>query len=1072
MAGSPARKEVGRVGVKVVPDTSDFGSDLKSELSKHANTKLDIAIEADFAKFEADLKRITSGKHTVTINVDADVAAAEAAIARVAQDRTAKLKLDVEVGAIDAAIAKAQQSLAGLGGRKLTINVDLDSAAAEAKLAQLTRTETKRIRVDVDQAAFAKVSQSLTSVASSLTSAFSQTLSSITTVTGALTNLGSTAQSSFGALSQSGSAASSMLSGVNGSILSIVSSIALIGAQAVVVAGVAAILGSIVSAAMAAAVAIGGVLIGVTGLLVLPAIFASIAAAIIGGSKELKNEFSDLKDAIEATISGTAVPMIDALREALQRINSAISEGTPLYEGLAGAFEGAAQAVVPLTEGLLMLAENALVGISNALSELNANGFWDGIAEGLGTLGEAIGNFFSELSTWGPEFAASFQAIADGANILLPSLAKLAGTFATFAPSVITTLAQAFAELFDAFAANKDVYGAAAQAFAAALRDMAGPFEQLMAAFAQMAPEVMAALAGAFERLAQVVSDPAIVEGLTNLATTLIELGAKAAEMATTLAADVGNAVDNTVEFMDLLSGKILDSTTVSNEHLKGLIDQADTTAEKAANLAKQLDASLASAVGDAARHMTSIKQEWTAGLDQMVADGNTKGAEISNGLYERFLELKNKVKVVGGEISQDWVAEMQKLITETRNAGGPLNTAMADNMQKMLDALVAAGPKNVEQVRQFLKGMEDQVTASQIAAFLGQKMDEGSAQVDAGGQKIQQSFAKVLEALPEMIRNAKTPEELSSKLDQMTTIVSSKAPAMGQAFKALGDSMVKGIADADVTTATTTLMTAIQTAITSRVPGIVTAFQQLPTQLASAMTTGSAAVTTAVTTQMTNITTAVTTGVTNAVTAYKKLPTDMAAASNFSATNQKITEAMTKAKTDVTTNVSAMVKELEKLPTAGKKAGELGGFANAIQSEMRQAQQAVSSGVQDILSQLEQLNQTFTTNIVVNITENRTSNGGGDEENIAPNGGAMSMMAMDSEMVEPMALSAPMEQQAQAAEAIMTYARALRDRPAATAAGSSQPQKVYYFTINAAPNVPTEEQLRKQLAYADALYE
>jgi hypothetical protein len=1070
MAGSPARKEVARVGVKVVPDTSGFGSDLKSVLAKHANTKLDIEVRGDITEFEADLKRITSGRHTVSIDVKADVAAAEAAINRVAQDRTSKLRLDVETSAIDAAIAKAQQSLSGLNSRRLTIKVDLDAVAAEAKLRLLTRTESKTIRVDLDTSSVERASNLISGLGSAITSALSGAASLVSGATSAFSALSNSAGQAATSVTSSGSVITGVLGNVSGLALQVVGSIAQIAGIAVVITGVITLLGSLVVAAGAAAMALAGVAIGIAGLVVLPALFAGIAASLISKSDELKATFGELGATLRATIQETAQPMLAALAEAIGRVNEAVSEGGPLYDGLALAFQSAAQAVAPLTAGLIGFAETALTGIANALENLNAQGFWDGIANGLATLGTAFGGFFESLSTWAPEFSASFQAVADAANILLPSLANLSGAFATFAPDVILGLAAAFTLLFDAFAANKDVYGAAAQALADALQRMAGPLEQVLAAFAQMAPAVLASIADAVTRFGEAVSNPEVISGLTNLATTIVNLGTLAATASTELAAKVGNDINELGRTWNVITGVLKESATVSSEHLRNLVDQAKGVSEAANNLTQQLNTSFRAMWSDLASGWHNVVQQWITGYKQMREAGNTEGAAMHEEFVGRLMALQGEIDTNGGRITEAWKQSMQKLIDETRASGGRLGESMATNMQQLLNAVTSGSEKNVEQVKAMLLGMENQTRASEIANLLGLKMDESAAKVGAGGQQIQQSFSKVLEALPEMVRNAKTPEELQTKLDQMTQIVSGAAPAMGTAFKTLGDSMVKGIADADVTAATTKLMASIQTAITSGVPGVVTAFQKLPTQLATTMATGSTGVTAAVTTQMTNITQAVTTGVTNAVTAYKKLPTDMASASNFSETNKKITEAMTKGKDTVSTNVSAMVKELDKLPTAGKEAGGLGGFASTIASEMSQAQREVSSGVRDILSQLEQLNRTFTTNIVVNIERNETEgSGGGGSGGEGPFSAPMALSPLGAEPVS--ALAVPLTAQADLAEQMESYARTLRGRRA-DAVERPTTQRIYNITINAAPNVPTEEQLRKQLSYADALYE
>jgi hypothetical protein len=138
----------------------------------------------------------------------------------------------------------------------------------------------------------------------------------------------------------------------------------------------------------------------------------------------------------------------------------------------------------------------------------------------------------------------------------------------------------------------------------------------------------------------------------------------------------------------------------------------------------------------------------------------------------------------------------------------------------------------------------------------------------------------------------------------------------------------------------------------------------------------------------------------------------------------------------------------------------------------MSQAESAVSSAVGRMLGQLQRLNTTVTARVRVETESVPTP--GSLTPNFAPSNFAPAAFSLTSTFDAP-AMSRTLEAQAEAAQMSAAgfrtaIATALRDERKKS---DNEPQVVknYYFTITAAPNVPTEKQIVKQLRFADSLY-
>lgn len=1063
MAGSPARREVGRVGVKVVPDTSKFGEQLRAELARWEDADLNIDIEADLAEFEAQLERALHGR-TAEVKIDLDTAQAEARLAEFLRSRDLEVKVQLNEGTSRARIEELTRD----ASKK--INIDLDTASARAKIRRLVRTETKQIKVDVDKSSLDQVQGVISGIGSGLTSVFKGVSDGVSSAVKGVSQLGDAGTEAIGAISDASGGLTKVLSNVPALIGSAITGVAQLAGAAVVLTSIVSLLGAIVSAAGAAAIALGGLLIGAGALIALPAILTGVMYAFFQSSKDLQKEWEEVTGKFTEAFKNALNPSLDKFGELANKAADALQKGNPFYDAFTRALNESIKALEPLAKGLADFATNTLRGMGDALANLNKSGFFQQIQKGFQDLGTALGDFFKILSEHSPVFAEGFNAIGDAMKKMLPSLANLSAAFAEFAPEVLDGIAEAVKRLFDAFAANKDVYATAAISFANALRDMAPGLEAVAAAFAKMAPSVLSAIAQAVNSFAEALSDPEVIQGLTTLAETLVNLGARAAEVALDMSANVGKALDSIATRWDIDMGVIQESSRVTNEHLKGLVQQADSTREAAINLQKQIGVSMDAAYREATGTIWKMASEWQTKIDEMVEKGQTGSAQINQTFRDRFEELRRDWASHGGHLTAEWKSKLEQLVKDTQASTDPTVAAMGKTMQGVLDQVKTKGDATVEQVRQMLAQMEDKAKAAQIAEILGLEMDATKQKVTDGVTQAQQAFSKLPEVMRQLITSSKTPEEVGTKLDQMNKVIGEKSAQGAKEFARLPEGMAKAIAKDQISTQVKSIMDKVIKSVNDGVARTKEAWSKLPKAMSDAVIADSSVVS-SVTNQMTKVQQAITTGVQSSVTAWKRLQTDTNAAAVADKTPATVKQKMDEVVKTITSSVTKGIAEFKKLSDQAANYGKLSGFTSAINNAMSSALSTVTSYVSRMINELSKLNRTFQ-GPKITAPQQVGGSGGGSVGPSSVEG--VSLMTVPAEPVLLAAEAAPSTMAAAStlAQSIGGYASALTSARTSTPATSgTTPQKVYNITVNAAPNVPTEEQLRKQLEYADTLY-
>ena len=133
MAG-PGGSEVGRLNVKVVPDTDGFRRDMEKLLSEYGKRKIEIKVELKgLKKAREELERLTK-KQKVKIKIEVDDKKAKAQLKALAKNRKVKVDVQADTGEARAEINRVTRR------RRATVQVNADTDRAES---QIRRSATR-----------------------------------------------------------------------------------------------------------------------------------------------------------------------------------------------------------------------------------------------------------------------------------------------------------------------------------------------------------------------------------------------------------------------------------------------------------------------------------------------------------------------------------------------------------------------------------------------------------------------------------------------------------------------------------------------------------------------------------------------------------------------------------------------------------------------------------------------------------------------------------------------------------------------------------------------------------------
>lgn len=175
MANAPGGKSVGRVTIRVIPDTSKFRDDLRKSLQRIENTEsMAITVDKvnlDMAKVREDIKRQFAALDKVEVDASANaiidkVTVKRAEVRQSLQEQFDQMGLNIKVG-IDLAKAKhdVDSFVNHINRQQGTINVNAATAAATTQMRFLTRDRFISIIPQLSETAMAKVETQLLALA-------------------------------------------------------------------------------------------------------------------------------------------------------------------------------------------------------------------------------------------------------------------------------------------------------------------------------------------------------------------------------------------------------------------------------------------------------------------------------------------------------------------------------------------------------------------------------------------------------------------------------------------------------------------------------------------------------------------------------------------------------------------------------------------------------------------------------------------------------------------------------------------------------------------------------------------
>lgn len=495
MAGGPGGREVGRLSIKVVPDTSGLKPKVKAAAEEvEKSVKINLEVELDDGGIREQLDELSRDlKIEIEVNLVGDEQA-RVLLEELSRQRTARLEAEAE------------------------------TARAAAELARLSRDREVRIRVNTGRgrrgifAAFSRGIGFLTSqignaingaaqlVAKGLENAFSGATSSVGSFFNSITSSAGKGIAAFGEMSAAIGAAGA---------------IAVAVAAAIVIAYVVAF-AAVINAAIAMVAAVVGALVAVAALLALPVAFAAAGLAIALTNDKIRKSFSDTFKDIKNSLAIVAAPVIKALGEAFKELAAAMKPGTPLFLALSEAFAAAASSMRPLLSALTQFGTALLPGVTFALKQLVSGGFMEALGQAFKDIGDGFSDMFSEISA--SNASSALLAIGRLFAKVAPAIGRFADAMASISAPIIDGLALAFQKLFDGFAENKDDFAIGAQALGDALVKIVPALVKFMAAFSKASPGVIEEFANQIIALLTALSQPTTIQAIALLTFVILRM--------------------------------------------------------------------------------------------------------------------------------------------------------------------------------------------------------------------------------------------------------------------------------------------------------------------------------------------------------------------------------------------------------------------------------------------------------------------------------------------------------------------------------------------------------------------
>lgn len=549
---SPGGKTVGRVNVRVLPDTSLFKQRLEAYLARvEAMTEVSVNLDLDTRRAQARLEELTRDRE-IDIRVDADTARARAQLAAITRDRHVTVHAHsnrrslTQVGRVLGMTVRTALSSVYLAGSALA-KVGAMALSGLGKAAGWVAGKLNEAAQWASQA-FRTVSQALSKAG--------EKVDAFATVMGEMAANILVNSTNIPMLIVQMAMMSAMFGLVTWAAIALVGAIAALGsALVVIISSVIAILSLL--AVMAAAMV--GAAIAVAALAAAPLAVLGVGALIIAQNEKMKKSFASLKKKVSGIFTKAVQPLFTEFKKQIPLINRMLDNWAP---ELKRAFAAASKHLEVFIRGFMRGLTSLTSALADAMSTSGFARFAQSLAGLMNTVGQSLGRFFQILAVHGSKLAVVVNEIGNSVSMLLPSFARLLVALSSGAPAV-GKFAEGAARLMDAmspllsvglsssgFAAfmqsisdglavlGKSVgtwfatatkhgaaFGDAFESMMELLARTATPMAELMADLAEVTPLVMGALSESFENLIPVLSkfltawaeaSPEIIESITD----------------------------------------------------------------------------------------------------------------------------------------------------------------------------------------------------------------------------------------------------------------------------------------------------------------------------------------------------------------------------------------------------------------------------------------------------------------------------------------------------------------------------------------------------------------------------
>lgn len=485
--------------VTVKADMTEFRNSLQAGLSA-VRAELDVNVRADLTEFRRELQAgLDATNADYDVNVRADLTQFHAQLNALAGgDVSVAVKVDESLALARLAGVHARMQ-AWLSQNPLIVDIDVDDAAARARLADLTRSRTTRLRVDVDEGGRGGGGKGGDSFLSKI---FDHDWDGMALkaakVTGAFAGLAGAAGLAGGAIGGLALGAMPALMG-----LGTAAGVAILGMDGIKLAAQNAApafseLKSAVSSTFAQELAPGMAQVG--------EILSSITPQLQGIASSMSGVFNNVIGAIRddgmnelhSILAGTS-QMITAMGPGIQQ----------LTQGFLNMGAAAAPVMSKIGQGF----GSIMNSIGDAVGAIPTQ-FFAEFGSMLERIGPALGSVITSLASLGqsimPVIGPLLQSLSVGIENLVPGLAAIGTSLANALQPVLPILGQLISSIGSALAPALGPVSTFLQTLGNALVAVMPSIGQLVTAFTSLAGPVLSGLVTALQPVVQ-----ALAQGLT-----------------------------------------------------------------------------------------------------------------------------------------------------------------------------------------------------------------------------------------------------------------------------------------------------------------------------------------------------------------------------------------------------------------------------------------------------------------------------------------------------------------------------------------------------------------------------